>query len=185
MIGARPRVCASRRSVVRRSESRRRRSSEISLTNARSQSARLWRIFMAGGSDPGRDGGLALGALVDRDEAQVVLGDLAGAGGALDLAVDVGLERVPPDRAPDGESDEAVDGAAAWSATGRPWRRRRRGRGPRRRRRRGRPCGPGRRASRSPRARRRPRSSRCRPRCRSPGCSAIARRISSGRSSAS
>src|SRR5260221_6006141 len=51
-----------------------------------------------------------LGALVDGDEAKVVLGDLARAGGALDLAVDICLERVPPDRAPDREADVAVDG---------------------------------------------------------------------------
>src|SRR5580658_26845 len=100
----------ARCSVVRRSESRLTRSSEASLTNARSHSARLWRIFTTGSSRQGRLGGDGrLGALVDGDEAQVALGDLAGAGGSLDLAVDVGLERVPPDRAADREADEAVD----------------------------------------------------------------------------
>src|SRR5271167_497074 len=58
----------------------------------------------------GGDGGLALGELVDPDEAQVVLGDLAGARGPLDLSIDIGLQRVPPDRASDRESDEAVHG---------------------------------------------------------------------------
>src|SRR5438445_8379258 len=51
-----------------------------------------------------------LGALVYLHEAQVVLGDRARARGALDLAVDVGLERIPPDRAPNREPDETVDG---------------------------------------------------------------------------
>src|SRR5271154_1112606 len=59
----------------------------------------------------GGDGGLALGELIDPDEAQVVLGDLARARGPLDLAIHVGLQRVPPDRASDREPDEAVDGS--------------------------------------------------------------------------
>src|SRR5271167_3614611 len=101
----------ARFSVVRRSESRLTRSSDASLTNARSHSAKLWRIFTTRSSHQARLGGDGrLGALVDGDEAQVVLCDLAGAGGSLDLAVDVCLERVPPDRAADGEADVAVDG---------------------------------------------------------------------------
>ena len=52
-----------------------------------------------------------LGALVYRYEAQEALGYLARPGGALDLPVYVRLERVPPDRAPDREADEAVDGS--------------------------------------------------------------------------
>src|SRR5271155_503212 len=59
----------------------------------------------------GGDGGLALGELVDPDKAQVVLGDLARAGRPLDLSIDVGFQRVPPDRASDREPDEAVDGS--------------------------------------------------------------------------
>src|SRR5664279_453752 len=94
--------------AVRRSEARRWRSSDISLTKARSQSARLWRIFMA--LTRGRLGaGRRLGALVNGHEAEVVLGDLARPGGALDLPVHVGLQRVPPDGAPDGEADISVN----------------------------------------------------------------------------
>src|SRR5205823_13151949 len=55
-------------------------------------------------SGPNR--GPALGGLVDLDEVDVVLGDLACAGRALDLAVDVRLQRIPPDRATDGEAHE-------------------------------------------------------------------------------
>src|SRR3989442_7835322 len=49
----------------------------------------------------------ALGLLVDLDEAQVVLGELLGRRLALEVAVQEGLQRVPPDRAPDREADEA------------------------------------------------------------------------------
>src|SRR5881392_4132949 len=49
-----------------------------------------------------------LGPLVDLDEAQVVLGDLIGRRLALEVAVEEGLQRVPPDRPPDGEADEAL-----------------------------------------------------------------------------
>src|ERR1039458_413302 len=59
----------------------------------------------------GSDRGLALGELIDLDEAQIVLCDLPRPGGAVDLAVNVGLQRVPPDRAPDREADEALDGS--------------------------------------------------------------------------
>src|SRR5664280_1296148 len=74
--------------AVRRSEARRWRSSDISLTKARSQSARLWRIFMA----------LTRGRL-----------GAGRRGGALDLPVHVGLQRVPPNGAPDGEADISVN----------------------------------------------------------------------------
>src|SRR5664280_3626286 len=94
--------------AVRRSEARRWRSSDISVTKARSHSARLWRIFMA--LTRGRLGaGWRFGALVDGHEAEVVLGDLARPGGALDLPVHVGLQRVPPNGAPDGEADISVN----------------------------------------------------------------------------
>src|SRR4051794_18496766 len=49
-----------------------------------------------------------LGLVVDLDEALVVVGDLLGRLGALDALVEVALERVPPDRAADGEPDEAL-----------------------------------------------------------------------------
>src|SRR2546423_15525741 len=51
-----------------------------------------------------------LGLLVDLDEVQVVLGDLPGRRLALEVAVQEPLQRVPPDRAPDREADEALDG---------------------------------------------------------------------------
>src|ERR1035438_3250146 len=108
-----PRLCRrstsrlwARCSVVRCSEARRWRSSVISLTNARSHSARLWRIFIA--LTPLRLRGF--GALVHGHEAEEVLGDLARTGRALDLPIHVGFERVPPDRTSDGEAHEAVHG---------------------------------------------------------------------------
>src|ERR687896_2401660 len=47
--------------------------------------------------------------VVDLDEPQVVVGDLLGRGRTLETAVEEALERVPPDRAPDREADEALD----------------------------------------------------------------------------
>src|SRR6202012_937192 len=46
---------------------------------------------------------------IDLDEAQVVAGDLLRSRDPLDLPVDVCLQRVPPDRAPDREADITVD----------------------------------------------------------------------------
>src|SRR3954469_14588455 len=53
-----------------------------------------------------------LGVLVHAHETQVVVGDLLGGVGALDLAVEEALERVPPDRAADREADVALHGRA-------------------------------------------------------------------------
>src|SRR5215213_981944 len=50
----------------------------------------------------------ALRVLVDLHEAQVVVGDLLGGCLALERAVEVALEGVPPDRAADREADEAL-----------------------------------------------------------------------------
>src|SRR3954451_9887820 len=47
--------------------------------------------------------------LVDADEAQVVVGDLLRRRLALERAVEEALQGVPPDRAADGEADEALD----------------------------------------------------------------------------
>src|SRR3712207_6203677 len=58
----------------------------------------------------GSRGGRLLGRLVvDLDEAQVVAGDLLGRLLALDVAVQVALQGVPPDRASDGEAGVALD----------------------------------------------------------------------------
>ena len=50
-----------------------------------------------------------LGVVVDLHEAQVVVGDLLGGRGALEVAAEEALQRVPPDRAADREADEALD----------------------------------------------------------------------------
>src|SRR3712207_6737165 len=55
------------------------------------------------------DPGARLRLLVDLDEPQVVVGDLLRRRRALEVAAQEALERVPPDRAPDGEADEALD----------------------------------------------------------------------------
>ena len=68
----------ARCSAVRLREARRRRSIEISRAKARSISVRLCLILIVGA--PLSHRGLALGALVDLDEAQVVRGDLLGSG---------------------------------------------------------------------------------------------------------
>src|SRR3954469_20390262 len=54
-------------------------------------------------------GGLRRGLLVNRHEAQVVVGDLVRCLLALEAAVEEALQRVPPNRAADREADVAVD----------------------------------------------------------------------------
>src|SRR5215213_7848177 len=62
---------------------------------------------------PGRTGSDARAGfrvVVDLDEAQVVVRHLLGGRVALQVAGEEALEGVPPDRAADGEADEALDG---------------------------------------------------------------------------
>ena len=95
-------------SALRISDRRRWRSSVISSAKAPSSSSRLCRIFIRTKASPIRRyitspprlsgavlGDQALGSLVDLDEAQVVLGDLLGGAGALEISVQIALERRP------------------------------------------------------------------------------------------
>src|SRR5436190_19476604 len=54
-------------------------------------------------------GDLRRGLLVNRHEAQVVVGDLVRCLLALEAAVEEALQRIPPDRAADREADVTVD----------------------------------------------------------------------------